>query len=69
MDDTAQFESCQHGLEDVPELEWVDIRRHMDTGAGYQDADGFWREPISSDLHLRCYYGAWRRIMEEAAAR
>ena len=69
VDDTAQFESCQHGLEDVPEVEWVDIRRHMDTGVGYPDTDGHWREPISSDLHLRCYYDAWRRIMEEAAAR
>jgi phenylpropionate dioxygenase-like ring-hydroxylating dioxygenase large terminal subunit len=69
VDDTAQFESCQHGLEDVPEVEWVDIRRHMDTGVGYRDTDGYMREPISSDLHLRCYYDAWRRIMEEAAAR
>ena len=69
VDDTAQFESCQHGLEDVPEVAWVDIRRHMDTGVGHPDADGYWREPISSDLHLRCYYGAWRHIMEQAAAR
>ena len=68
VDDTAQFESCQHGLEDVPELEWVDIRRHMDTAVGYPDTDGYWREPISSDLHLRCYYGAWRDIMEKAVA-
>ncbi len=68
VDDTAQFESCQHGLEDVPEVEWVDIRRHMDTGVGHPDTDGYWREPISSDLHLRCYYGAWRRIMEQASA-
>lgn len=66
VDDTAQFESCQHGLEDVPEVEWVDVRRHMTTGVGYADADGLWREPISSDLHLRCYYDAWRRVMEGA---
>ncbi len=64
VDDTAQFESCQHGLEDVPEMEWVDIRRHMETGVGYPDTDGLWREPISSDLHLRCYYAAWRQVME-----
>jgi len=68
VDDTAQFESCQRGLEDVPELEWVDIRRHMSTGAGRVDTDGLWREPISSDLHLRCYYDAWRRIMEAGEA-
>ena len=64
VDDTAQFESCQHGMEDVPEMEWVDIRRHMMTNAGHRDTDGLWREPISSDLHMRCYYDAWRRIME-----
>jgi phenylpropionate dioxygenase-like ring-hydroxylating dioxygenase large terminal subunit len=66
VDDTAQFESCQRGLEDVPEIEWVDISRHSTTGVGRPDADGLWREPISSDLHLRCYYDAWRRIMEGA---
>jgi phenylpropionate dioxygenase-like ring-hydroxylating dioxygenase large terminal subunit len=68
VDDTAQFESCQRGLEDVPELEWVDISRHMSTGTGRVDSDGLWREPISSDLHLRCYYDAWRRIMEAGEA-
>jgi hypothetical protein len=66
VDDTAQFESCQRGLEDVPEIEWVDISRHSTTGVGRPDTDGLWREPISSDLHLRCYYDAWRRIMEGA---
>ncbi len=67
VDDTAQFESCQHGLEDVPEMAWVDVRRHMGTGVGRLDSDGLWREPISSDLHLRCYFDAWRRVMEAAA--
>ena len=39
------------------------MRRHMTTGAGYADADGRWREPVSSDLHQRTYFEAWRRIM------
>jgi len=65
VDDTAQFEACQDGLENVPEMEWVNIGRHMQTQRGYQDADGLWREPISSDLHLRSYYAAWLRIMEQ----
>jgi phenylpropionate dioxygenase-like ring-hydroxylating dioxygenase large terminal subunit len=70
VDDTAQFESCQYGLAGVPELEWVDISRHMTTAVGRVDeADGLWREPISSDLHMRCYFAAWRRIMEQGAAR
>jgi phenylpropionate dioxygenase-like ring-hydroxylating dioxygenase large terminal subunit len=68
VDDTAQFESCQRGMEDVPELEWIDISRHMRTDVGRLDDDGLWREPISSDLHLRCYYDAWRRIMERGDA-
>ena len=67
VDDSAQFESCQDGLENVPELEWVDIRRHMQTDRGFTDADGHWREPISSDLHLRSYYAAWLKIMDSAA--
>jgi hypothetical protein len=40
----------------------------MRTDVGRPDHDGLWREPISSDLHLRCYYDAWRRIMEQGDA-
>ncbi len=70
VDDTAKFESCQKGLEDVPEMAWVDISRHMGTSVGRIDeADGLWREPISSDLHMRSYFAAWRTIMEAGAAR
>jgi phenylpropionate dioxygenase-like ring-hydroxylating dioxygenase large terminal subunit len=63
VDDAAQFESCQQGMTLVPEMEWVDMRRHMTTGTGYTDTDGHWREPVSSDLHQRCYFEAWKRIM------
>ncbi|CZT37143.1 aromatic ring-hydroxylating oxygenase subunit alpha [Rhizobium sp. 9140] len=66
VDDAAQFESCQQGMTLVPELEWIDMRRHMTTGAGYTDTDGHWREPVSSDLHQRTYFDAWRRIMGES---
>lgn len=69
VDDTAQFESCQSGMEDVPELEWIDISRHMNTGTGRIGPLGYWAEPISSDLHMRCYYAAWRDIMERAGRR
>jgi phenylpropionate dioxygenase-like ring-hydroxylating dioxygenase large terminal subunit len=68
VDDAAQFESCQQGMSRVPELEWIDMRRHMTTGAGYTDDDGHWREPVSSDLHQRCYFEAWRRIMADSPA-
>lgn len=66
VDDTAQWESCQEGMETVPEMEWIDIRRHMSTNAGHVEADGYYTEPVTSDLHLRTHFNAWRRIMESA---
>ena len=63
VDDTAHFESCQMGMETVPEMEWIDIRRHMSTGAGRIEEDGARTDPISSDLHMRCYYDAWKQRM------
>ncbi len=68
VDDLAQFESCQEGMETVAEMEWVDIRRHMSTQQGHFESDGIWTEPISSDQHMRCYFAAWRQIMNRAAA-
>ena len=68
VDDMAQFEACQEGMETVPEMSWIDIRRHMSTTAGHFESDGIWTEPISSDQHMRCYFGAWRRAMNGAAA-
>jgi phenylpropionate dioxygenase-like ring-hydroxylating dioxygenase large terminal subunit len=69
VDDTAQFEACQAGMENVPEMPWIDIRRHMETGVGAPGDDGIWTEPISSDQHMRCYFEAWRRAMNAGAAR
>jgi phenylpropionate dioxygenase-like ring-hydroxylating dioxygenase large terminal subunit len=69
VDDMAQFESCQQGMETVPEMPWIDIRRHMETAAGHRAEDGIWTEPISSDQHMRCYFAAWRQIMNRAVAR
>lgn len=69
VDDAANFEACQEGLATVPEMEWVDVRRHLHSGVGKPDeADGLWREPMSSDLHLRSYYAAWLRLMNEGVA-
>ncbi len=66
VDDTAQWESCQEGMETVPELEWIDISRHMDTDKGSIEDDGYYSEPVTSDLHMRAYYAEWRRVMERA---
>jgi nitrite reductase/ring-hydroxylating ferredoxin subunit len=69
VDDTAQFEACQAGMEGVPEMPWIDIRRHMNSGAGHLGDDGIRTEPISSDQHMRCYLEAWRHTMNAGAAR
>lgn len=64
VDDAANFEACQIGLEEVPEAEWVHVGRHLDSGRGAYDEDGFWKEPVSTDLHARAYWRAWRNAME-----
>lgn len=69
VDDTAQWESCQEGMETVPELEWIDISRHMRTGAGSVESDGYYTEPVTSDLHMRVYYAEWSRVMERATSK
>lgn len=67
VDDAANFESCQLGMESVPEMEWIDIGRHMTTDVGRTDAaDGLHREPMSSDLHMRSYYLRWQQLMNAA---
>ena len=67
VDDTAQWESCQEGMEDVPEMEWIDIRRHMATGVATMDECGNLTHPVTSDLHMRAYYQQWLRVMNGSA--
>lgn len=68
VDDAANFEACQEGLASVPEMEWVDVRRHLHTGVGRIDeTDGRWREPMSSDLHLRRYTAQWLTLMSRGS--
>tara|TARA_R100000501_G_C2615288_1_gene108997 strand:+ start:141 stop:1418 length:1278 start_codon:yes stop_codon:yes gene_type:complete len=64
VDDAANFESCQEGLESMPEIEWVDISRHMsDTeGAGY---DNVLTNKPTSEIHSRSYFDTWKRLMTE----
>jgi len=63
VDDSANFESCQAGMA-IPELEWIDISRHMDKDAALADERGRVAHPVSSDLHMRAYFEQWRRIMK-----
>ncbi|TBR12891.1 MAG: aromatic ring-hydroxylating dioxygenase subunit alpha [Rugosibacter sp.] len=64
VDDAGNFEACQQGMESVPEMEWIDIRRHINTARGGVDPqDGLWREPMSSDLHMRTYFQRWQELM------
>ncbi|MDO9273488.1 MAG: Rieske 2Fe-2S domain-containing protein [Rugosibacter sp.] len=68
VDDSANFEACQEGMAYVPEMEWIDIRRHHDTEVGTPDpADHLWREPMSSDLHMRTYWQRWQELMNAGA--
>jgi phenylpropionate dioxygenase-like ring-hydroxylating dioxygenase large terminal subunit len=62
VDDGANFEGCQQGLA-IPELEWLDISRHLHTGRERFDARGVVTGPVSDDLHLRAYYQEWKRLM------
>lgn len=63
VDDSANFEACQAGMA-VPEMEWVDISRHLETGRTWHDDDGLVTQPVSSDLHMRSYYAEWKRLMK-----
>ena len=62
VDDNANFESCFEGM-GVPEMEWVNIARHLDTGVEQVDERGIVTAPISTDLHMRAYYAEWKRLM------
>ncbi|WP_454837588.1 aromatic ring-hydroxylating oxygenase subunit alpha [Pseudomonas rhizophila] len=64
VDDAANFESCQEGLESMPEIEWVDISRHMkDTeDANYHNIS---TDKPTSEIHSRGYFETWKRLMSE----
>ena len=62
VDDVANFEGCQQGMA-IPELEWIDISRHLRTGKQQVDAQGVITGPTSDDLHFRAYYQEWKRLM------
>ncbi len=62
VDDNANFEACQAGLA-IPELEWLDVSRHLRTRREQTDARGIVTGPVTDDLHLRDYYKEWKRLM------
>jgi phenylpropionate dioxygenase-like ring-hydroxylating dioxygenase large terminal subunit len=62
VDDCANFEACQQGLA-IPEIEWIDVSRHLHTGVERVGSDGVITGPVSDDLHLRAYYKEWKRLM------
>ena len=62
VDDAANFEACQEGL-GIPELEWIDISRHVHTGREQADEQGIVTGPASDDIHFRTYYKEWKRLM------
>ena len=62
VDDAANFESCQEGLETIPEIEWVDISRHMSSieDKGYTDIID---DKPTSEIHSRSYFQIWKELM------
>lgn len=62
VDDCANFEACQQGLS-IPEIEWLDVSRHLHTGVETVDEYGVITGPVSDDLHFRAYYKEWKRLM------
>lgn len=64
VDDAANFEACQEGLESFPEMEWVDISRHVATGKDERQEDGTILTAPTSELHARHYLGYWKNLMQ-----
>ena len=62
VDDVANWEACQEGLS-IPEIEWVDMSRHLHTGQERVDERGVITGPVTDDLHFRAYYQEWKRLM------
>lgn len=63
VDDSGNFEACQSGMA-VPEMEWIDISRHLETGRSWTDKDGYETQPVTSDLHMRSYYAEYKKLMK-----
>ncbi|MGD9762424.1 MAG: Rieske 2Fe-2S domain-containing protein [Candidatus Binatia bacterium] len=61
-DDQANFEECQRGLA-VPEIEWLDLSRHSETGRERVDDRGVVTGPVTDEITLRSYLQEWRRLM------
>ncbi len=68
VDDVANWEACQQGFA-VPEAEWIDVSRHLDTGKETVDGDGIVTTVVTDDLHFRTYYVEWKRLMSMDAPR
>lgn len=62
VDDVANFESCQEGLEEMPEIEWVDISRYM-LDAENSDYKGIIENKPTSEIHSRHYFDTWKKLM------
>ena len=61
VDDVENFESCQVGL-GIPEAEWVDCSRHLNSEREVAEFDGT-RAPVTSDITMRTFYREWKRLM------
>jgi phenylpropionate dioxygenase-like ring-hydroxylating dioxygenase large terminal subunit len=60
-DDVENFEACQQGL-GIPEDEWIDCSRHLDSKREIVEEDGT-RAPVTTELTIRNFYREWKRLM------
>jgi len=67
VDDNVNFEACHFGVATVPEDEWIDMSRHADTPVHVDPETGVQDGPVTSDLHMRAYFGQWRNWMAAPA--
>ncbi len=64
MDDATNFEECHRGIAIIPEDEWIDISRHVETGKDVKNDEGIVVGPVTSELHMRAYYAQWKQLMK-----
>ncbi len=60
-DDIENWEQIQVGLS-IPEAEWVDMSRGLETDSPEPDAGLIWGK-VTSDTGMRGYYREWKRLM------
>jgi len=63
-DDIEIYERCQQGLEQVPEIEWMDTSKGLDVEEVFErDGNTIHRGAVTHDTPIRGYLREWKRAM------